>query len=221
MLDRKYLRNVPLPEGLTNDAIFVAMKSTQDFFSMIRNDAGVVLSSIIQTNNFSGVVSNVFTKKLDESSLYKSFHDQRYPDLKNLSNGVGLEVKASNKPMKGGEGHNGHSGWHIIICYSLLANGDIEFIQVEIAELIGFEMGEGSDWSYQGSRRNENDSQRTETYITTRSGTAKLRDGSVYLNTDVVKISSLLQRNREKISDLLPIPTYSLFFKKFVVEDRG
>ncbi|MDR1917296.1 MAG: hypothetical protein LBQ58_12075 [Synergistaceae bacterium] len=123
---------------------------------------------------------------------------------------IGLEVKASNKPMKGGEGHNGHSGWHIVICYHILSDGDIEFIQVEIANLIGYEL-KNSDWKYLGSKRNENQSQRTETYITSNIGTAKLRDGSVYLDTEFVAISKILVRNRHGLSNNLPIPDHSPF----------
>ena len=125
---------------------------------------------------------------------------------------IGLEVKASNKPLKGGEGHNGHSGWHIIVCYKLLQNGDIEFTQVEIADLIGYEY-DNSDWKYQGSQRNSNNSQRTETYITTNIGTAKLRDGSLYLNPNEVHLSKSLLSTRLAISDILPVPKFSPFFK--------
>ena len=113
--------------------------------------------------------------------------------------------------MKGGEGHNGHSGWHIVVCFEILDSGDIEFVQVEIAELVGFEYP-NSDWKYQGSSRNENNSQRTETYITTNVGTAKLRDGSLYLNSDIVHISSHLKKNRENLSSTLPIPRFSPFY---------
>ena len=101
---------------------------------------------------------------------------------------------------------------HIVVCFDILDNGDIEFIQVEIAELIGFEYGEASDWKYQGSSRNENDSQRTETYITTKVGTAKLRDGTVYLNLDRVQISPRLKKEREKVFEL-DIPYFSPFSK--------
>lgn len=210
MLSPENLRLVPLPQGLTNENIFKALSDTQDFFTMIRKNAGINLSTIIQSNNFSGVISNVFTKKLSDISVYHSYHDQRYPDLMHESKPIGLEVKASNKPMKGGEGHNGHSDWHIIICYQILSNGGIEFIQVEIANLIGYEL-DNSDWKYQGSHRNSNKSQRTETYITTNIGTAKLRDGSVYLNPEYVVVSPSLQRNREQLSDKLPIPPFSPF----------
>jgi hypothetical protein len=70
---------------------------------------------------------------------------------------------------------------------------------------------ENSDWKYQGSQRNRNDSQRTETYITTNIGTAKLRDGSVYLRSDLVPFQTAMLRHRQKISTL-PIPTFSPFF---------
>jgi hypothetical protein len=124
-------------------------------------------------------------------------------------NQIGLEVKASVNAWKGGEGHNGHSGWHIIICYRILQNGDIEITQVEIASLIGFGL-ESSDWKYLGSKRNQNDSQRTETYITTNIGTAKLRDGSAYLRSDLIPYSQAMLRHRRKL--LLPVPSFSPFF---------
>ena len=210
MLSRAYLRDVPLPEDLTKEQILEALESTQDFFRLIRTSSGIILSEIIQANNFSGVVSNVFTKKLNDVSPYKSYHDQRYPDLMHETRNIGLEVKASNKPLKGGEGHNGHSGQHIVVCYQILDNGDIEFVHVEIADLVGYELP-NADWKYQGSKRNENNSQRTETYITTNVGTAKLRDGSVYLNPEYVNITTSLKRNRESIENELPIPPFSPF----------
>ena len=211
MLCPKYFRTVPLPDDLSNESIFKALNNTQNFFSLIREKTGIKLSEIIQANSFSGVVSNVFTKMLHEASQYKTYSEQRYPDLMHATKHIGLEVKASNKPMKGGEGHNGHSGWHIIVCFFILENGDIEFTQVEISNLIGYEC-ERSDWKYMGSKRNSNDSQRTETYVTTNIGTAKLRDGTVYLNPNYVKISPFLRRNRKILGRALAIPTYSPFY---------
>ena len=126
---------------------------------------------------------------------------------------IGLEVKASNKPMKGGEGHNGHSGWHMIVCFTVL-DGGIDFTQVETASLTGYEC-ENSDWNYIGSARNSHNSQRTETYVTTNVGTAKLRDGTVYLNPEYVKISNALIRNRIRLAPLLPLPEYSPFYSLF------
>lgn len=213
MLDRQFLRDVPLPEDLKPEEIFQAMRKTRELFRTIRESAGIRLDEIIQANNFSGIVSNVFTKMLGEVSAYQPYHDQKYPDLKHISKGIGLEVKASNKPMKGGEGHNGHSGWHIVVCFRVLENGDLTFSQVEIANLIGYEC-ECSDWQYQGSRRNSNQSQRTETYVTTRIGTAKLRDGSLYLNPELVPVTSALRRNREELASVRPVPGYSPFSRK-------
>ena len=168
------------------------------------------MSALVQANNFSGIVSNVFTKKLSDTSVYNLKNERTYPDLLHEAKLVGLEVKATKKPFKGGEGHNGHSGWHIIVCYKIFGDGDIEFIQVEVANLIGYEF-ENSDWKYLGSKRNKNNPQRTETYITNNIGTAKLRDGTAYLNADEVKITPRLQKNREKLSVALPIPKYSPF----------
>ena len=210
MLSKRYLREVPLPEDITHDNIFRALEDTQDFFKTIREEAGINLSALVQANNFSGIVSNVFTKKLSETSVYNLNNERTYPDLLHEAKLVGLEVKATKKPFKGGEGHNGHSGWHIIVCYKIFGDGDIEFIQVEVANLIGYE-SENSDWKYLGSKRNKNNSQRTETYITNNIGTAKLRDGTAYLNADEIKITPQLQKNREKLSVALPIPKYSPF----------
>ena len=104
MLHKHFLRScVPLPEGLTLDNIFDALEKVRDIFKMIREKAGIDLPKIIQANTFSGLVSNVFTKMLNDVSVYKSFNEQRYPDLMHESKPIGLEVKASNKPMKGGK----------------------------------------------------------------------------------------------------------------------
>jgi transcriptional regulator with XRE-family HTH domain len=209
-IDEGSFRNVPLPETLTQKQISDALQETHDFFSLIRYASRISLPSIIQGNNFSGIVSNVFTRKLSVKSSFKEFSEQRYPDLIGPTD-IGLEVKASINAWKGGEGHNGHSGWHIIVCYHILENGDIEVTQVEIADLVGFGL-EDSDWKYMGSKRNKNDSQRTETYITTNIGTAKLRDGSVYLRSDLVHFHKSMLKYRQKLS-ILPIPTFSPFFK--------
>lgn len=206
MVFHSFLREVPLPEGLTKEQILNSLQSTEDFFKNIRETSGIALAQYIQKNNFSGIVSNVFSKMLEDNSDFKQYKDDRYPDNKHKDSGLGLEVKAANKANKGGEGHNGHSGWHIVICFNVDENGDPFFIQAEIANLIGYEQGENSDWKYQGSTRNENNSQRTETYVTTAMGTAKLRDGSVYLNTDIVQISKQMKTKREKLGN---IPDYS------------
>lgn len=60
------------------------------------------MSTIIQANNFSGMVSDVFTKKMSEPGIYRVNNEQAYPDLLHESKLVGLEVKATKKPFKGG-----------------------------------------------------------------------------------------------------------------------
>ena len=95
MLSTKYLRNVPLPKGLAAADIFNALKATQELFKMIRENTGVNLSSLIQANNFSGIVSNVFTKKLNDFSVYRLNNERSYPDLIHETESIGLEIKAT------------------------------------------------------------------------------------------------------------------------------
>lgn len=186
-------RAVPMPAGLTNAHLGEAMNYTMALIAAINRDmregVGQPLSKFIQANNFSGIVSNILTDALDKFSPYKHNHDQRYPDLKNAQ-GIGLEMKAANKAGKGGESHNAHGGWHMIACFHLdEASGNIRFVQIEVAELVSYLDEEDGDWHYCGSERNDEGSQRTETYYTTNRGTWKLRDGSAYLDTDIVDIS--------------------------------
>lgn len=204
---------VPLPEGLEINEIKKALEETQRLISeinlMIVKDTQVSLYSMIQGNTLSGLISNVFTSLLGRYSDYKPYDETKFPDLINQKTNTGLEVKASNKVMKGGEGHNGHAGWHIVVCYTIKDN-EIEFTQVEIAFLIGYGE-EKSDWTYRGSSvKPETKTRRTETYNTTTVGTAKLRDGSVYLDKEYVKITNQMLAERRKIIDL-PIPSYSPF----------
>ena len=187
------LRRVPMPDGLTNDHLTEAMNYTMALIAAINRDmregVGQPLAKFIQANNFSGIVSNMLTDALNRFSPYKHNHDQRYPDLKNAQ-GIGLEMKAANKAGKGGESHNAHGGWHLIACFSLdKASCNVRFVQVEIAELVSYLDEADGDWHYCGSKRNDEGSQRTETYYTTNRGTWKLRDGSAYLDTDLVDIS--------------------------------
>ena len=186
-------RDVPLPVGLTKEHLAEAMDYTTALIGAINRDmregVGQPLINFIQANNFSGIVSNILTDALSRFSPYKHNHDQRYPDLKN-ADGVGLEMKAANKAGKGGESHNGHGGWHLIACFDLdKKSGNIRFLQIEIADLISYQDEPDGDWKYCGSSRNSEGSQRTETYYTTNRGTWKLRDGSAYLDSDLVNYS--------------------------------
>lgn len=214
---KSYFRpQVPLPPGLTidhieaaaNQAAYIIHRVTQNLFLEI----GKPLHKYIQGNNFSGLVSNIFSDALNDNSPYKHNHNQRYPDLinKKTKNGIdeGLEVKATINVGKGGESHNGHGGWHTIACYELAENGDINFIHIMFACLNGHQSND-PDWNYLGSRVNERTgSRRTETYITNAYGTTKLRDGSIYLDLDKVDYSRWRHKRRA-----VEIPKYSIFSK--------
>lgn len=215
-LEFKYFRpQVPLPEGLAISHIEAAANLTQSIIHRInRNmtlEIGQTLQSLIQGNNFSGLVSNIFSNAMDESSPYKHNHDQKYPDLicnkGNDGAGVGLEVKTTINIGKGGESHNGHSGWHVIACYNFVENGDIKFVHLMFAKLNGHQHP-NPDWGYVGSKVNsDTGSRRTETYVTTLTGTTKLRDGSVYIDSSKVNFSRWRQARDGAI------PPWSIFAK--------
>lgn len=198
LVESKFFREaVPLPRGLTSKQLQATLDLAQSIVHRLnRNmvaEIGKTLQSLIQGNNFSGLVSNVLSDCFDHCSDYKHNHDQKYPDLMATdARGakLGLEVKTTMNVGKGGESHNGHSGWHVIACYNFLDNGDIHFVHVMFAVLNGHQHAKAPDWKYTGSRVNaETGSRRTETFSTNAHGTTKLRDGSAYLNTEVVNFS--------------------------------
>jgi transcriptional regulator with XRE-family HTH domain len=212
-----FIQHVELPPRLTVPGIVAALNETHRVVRLInttlRRVSGRPLSGYIQGNNFSGIVSNILCDSFSRLTPYKHNHDQRYPDLvcksTNDATVAGLEVKSTIRPGKGGESHNGHSGWHVVACFSLdRDSGDICFVHVMFADLIGHDRAH-ADWKYVGSKVNEDTgSQRTETYVTTGVGTAKLRHGTVYLDTEYVKIA------RWRTSPDVRAPVHSPFAKK-------
>ncbi len=206
---------VPLPSGMKIVHLEAAMNATQSIVARINANllasGAKPLPDYIQGNNFSGLVSNVLCDALHDHSPFKHNSDQAYPDLINPSarergKMVGLEVKSTIQIGKGGESHNGHSGWHLIACFKIEEQtGNIRFVHVMMAVLNGHNQ-EKPDWTYVGSKVNPTTgSRRTETYNTTLIGTTKLRDGSVYLDAAVVQFSRWRQKRRGAM------PTYSIF----------
>jgi len=206
---------VPLPPGLKAAHLQRAMNETQRIVSLI--NANLLISGAkplpdyIQGNNFSGLVSNILCDAIDANSPYKHNSDQAYPDLVNpklfeKGKPVGLEVKSTIQIGKGGESHNGHSGWHLVACFAIdQKTGNIRFVHVMLAVLSGHNQPE-PDWVYVGSRVNATTgSRRTETYNTTLVGTTKLRDGSVYLDPTMVNFKRWRQSRRG------PMPPFSMF----------
>lgn len=189
-----FVAGAKMPPGLHSRHVESALNETHRVMRLINTTlkrvSGRPLSAYIQGNNFSGIVSNILCDSFSRLTPYKHNHDQRYPDLtfkaKDNRTVAGLEVKSTIRPGKGGESHNGHSGWHAIACFHLdKESGDIRFIHVMFADLIGHGRA-NADWKYVGSKVNaETGSQRTETYVTTAIGTTKLRHGTVYLDSDL------------------------------------
>lgn len=211
-----FIAGVAMPPGLLPAHVESSLNETQRVIRLINTTlkrvSGRPLSTYIQGNNFSGIVSNVLCDSFSRLTPYKHNHDQRYPDLickaKDNRTVAGLEVKSTIRPGKGGESYNGHSGWHVVACFSLdKDSGDIRFIHVMFADLIGHDRP-SADWKYVGSKVNEETgSQRTETYVTNGIGTTKLRHGTVYLDADAVQIG------RWRMSPSVPVPTCSPFLK--------
>lgn len=215
-VNRAYFRpKVPLPSGMDISHLEAAMNATQSMIAQInanlRDSGAKPLSAYIQGNNFSGLISNALSDALHDHSPYKHNSHQAYPDLINPSakqagKPVGLEVKATIQIGKGGESHNGHSGWHLIACFQIEPQtGNIRFIHLMFAVLNGHNRPE-ADWTYVGSKVNETTgSRRTETYNTTLVGTTKLRDGSAFLDPTAIIFKRWRQARKGSV------PPYSIF----------
>lgn len=217
-VNRDYFRpQVPLPPSMSISNLEAAMDATQGIVSRINANllasGAKPLPGYIQGNNFSGLVSNVFCDALNDCSPYKHNSDHAYPDLLNPAakqggKPVGLEVKSTIQISKGGESHNGHSGWHLVACFQIEPqSGNIRFVHLMFAVLNGHNHSE-PDWTYVGSKVNATTgSRRTETYNTTLVGTTKLRDGSVFLDSTVVDFKRWRQERKGAV------PAYSIFAK--------
>jgi transcriptional regulator with XRE-family HTH domain len=213
---KHFIRDATLPPRLTQERVRAALNNTHKIMRLVNaaliKTAGRPLPSYIQGNNFSGIVSNILTDSFSTLTPYKHFHGQKYPDLVCDKDGKrvgGLEVKSTIQIGKGGESHNGHSGWHVVACFRIdEKSGDIQFIHVMFADLIGHGQ-KNADWKYVGSKVNKKTgSQRTETYNTTSRGMAKLRHGTAYLDTSAIKI------DRWRTDPKVPPPAHSLFQPK-------
>jgi transcriptional regulator with XRE-family HTH domain len=217
-VNRDYFRpQVPLPPGMKISHLEAAMNATQSIIARINANLLVSgakpLSEYIQGNNFSGLVSNVFCDAINDHSPYKHNSHQAYPDLinpfaKEGGKPVGLEVKSTIQIGKGGESHNGHSGWHLIACFQIEPQtGNVRFVHLKFAVLNAHNHPE-ADWTYVGSKVNATTgSRRTETYNTTLAGLTKLRDGSVFLDPTVINFKRWRQGRTGAI------PAHSIFAK--------
>jgi transcriptional regulator with XRE-family HTH domain len=191
-----FRRQAPLPPKLKLSHLEQSMNAAQRVLAVINSNlvstGAKPLYDYIQGNNFSGLISNILCDALNTHSPYKHNSHQAYPDLINpeVEEGgkpVGLEIKTTIQIGKGGESHNGHSGWHLVACYRIdRETCNIKFVHVMLAVLNGHAQAQ-PDWTYVGSKVNtQTGSRRTETYNTNLVGTTKLRDGSVYLDPTMV-----------------------------------
>jgi len=166
--------NVSLLQGLTHDQLEQALNSTLVVLSRIGLDPD---GGDIQFNIYSGIVSNLVTRAIAETSAFIQNKDTNHPDLynPNLAHNAsdwGLEMKASNKIGKGGESHNPGKGWFMVVIYQIV-DGQTHIVQVEVARL------EKEDWVIHERGENSN---RTRTAVTLEHATKRLRENSVYLD---------------------------------------
>ncbi len=173
-------RSVPLPRGLNHDQLEIALNRAMAILNQIGLNPD---NGDIQANVFSGAVSNLVTKSIaDESAFMQNKHTE-HPDLFDPSLDTdspdwGLEMKATNKPNKGAESHNPGHGWFMIVVYKVI-DGQTHIIQVEVAQL------QNEDWTVQ-ERKGE--SRRTRTATTRDDATWRLRQNSVYLHPEHVRV---------------------------------
>lgn len=212
----EYFRpKVPLPPGMKLSHVEKAVTATQTIIAGINANLRAAgarpLPAYVQGNNFSGLVSNMLGDAFNEHSPYKHNSHQAYPDLVNRTakiagKAAGLEIKSTIQIGKGGESHNGHSGWHLVACFQIDQDtGDIRFVHLMFAVLNGHNQAD-PDWKYVGSKVNEETgSRRTETYNTMLIGATKLRDGSAFLDPTVVDFKRWRQERRGFT------PPYSIF----------
>jgi DNA-binding XRE family transcriptional regulator len=167
-------RSVPVPTGLTHDQLEKALNQTLVVLSQIELDP---TQGDIQYNIYSGVVSNIVTKSIAQTSDFLQNKDTKHPDLFNphLDRNHpdwGLEMKASNQIAKGGESHNPGKGWFMVVIYQIV-EGQTHIVQVEVARLAK------EDWTVHERAENSN---RTRTAVTVLEATNKLRRNSVYVD---------------------------------------
>jgi len=180
---------VPLPPGLTHEQIGIALNRAMAILDQIGLDPD---AGDIQGNIYSGAVSNIVTMSLAEVSDFEQNKHTKHPDLFNPSKDPTdpdwpLEIKASNKPNKGGESHNPGHAWFLIANYKVI-NGQTHIIQVEVAHLVE------SDWKIHERKVGSN---RTRTAITVPQATKRLRENSAYRDPGHVPV---IPKSREKKS---------------------
>jgi hypothetical protein len=210
---------VPLPKGITIKSLQTAFEATEvaiDRINKTFKENGLrPFFEIVQSNNFSGIISNVLTNQIGLVTSYSGGSERRGADLFSRKHGETLEVKTTLKVGKGGEGHNGHGGWHLIACYQVDDEGAIRFVHVMVANLIAFS-GEPGDWARSGGTHHSGGAKtgHTETYGTTVEGTGKLRDGTVYRDKAVVDDKQIARwlHKRKLVALAVPIPPYSPFY---------
>jgi hypothetical protein len=213
---------VPRPKGVEIPALQEAVLATERAIDLINEtyaENGLrPLAEVAQANNFSGIVSNVLSNRVSLVTPFGTGSDRKGPDLASRKDGSTLEIKTTIDLNKGGEGHNGHGGWHLVGCYELGTDGGIRFVHVMLAELNAWN-GTPDDWASvrETTHADGHGTGHSGTYSTTLKGTAKLRDGSLYRDPAVItpKKIAAWAKVRSRVTDH-PTPEWSPFYVPLV-----
>jgi len=214
-VQERFFRDVPLPPGLTNEHLREAMNQTQWMIIRInrslRFGTGLPLINFIQANSFSGIISNILTDSLDQISPYKHNHDQRFPDLGNPLNGVGLEMKASTSRGREVKAtmDTVDGTWCPVLNWTRCRGIFYSYTSKwpNWLDMLMNRKGTGIIAAQQSTRRQAVGEQRLTTRLAVE---RKLRDGSVYLDTD--RVANWKRWRHDKS---YPIPPHSpLYFQR-------
>jgi len=131
--------DVPMPKGLTIEHLEKTLLEVKKIFKAI-NDGSAThdippLAQLIRHNQYSGLVSDFMTRLLDRLSGFKKLPNTAFPDLKNPTTGVGIEVKATMRSPWSTVGHNVTSGWFLVAEYDTDDRGLPSFRVVWLGEL--------------------------------------------------------------------------------------
>jgi hypothetical protein len=187
-------RGVDLPYGLTVEHVQRAMQEYVDFLGLINGQLHTKqferLEAMLMPANFSSMVGEFMNSGIPKHcpTLVKNRYHNGHPDLlpagryegDAAQHGTdGIEVKGS-RDTGGWQGHNPEKSWLMIFVFDSNRPADIlaevpprpfRFLAVLCAQM------ELEDWNFSGR---SDDSRRTPTAGTDRSGTAKLRKSWIY-----------------------------------------
>lgn len=186
---------IALPYGLTPRDFF---RTVEDVHDLLHDLNGLLherhyqrLEELLDPAGFSGLLSRTVATRLAMASktLVVNRHHNGYPDLivkgqyphDDVAHGEGgLEVKAS-RYEKGWQSHGPRSGWFAVVQFLFDERTTVATFDLEPTRLVAIMVAElaADDWSWQPAATGKI---RSGTAGVKASGTAKLREGAVWVD---------------------------------------